>query len=98
VENAIRAWTATIPSDTILPEHIDVEESEGFGADIDLDLNGPYKQLKEKIIERFTKEYVCRLLKQTQGNVSISAKFSGIKRQSLQKIINRYEINVSDYR
>ncbi len=98
LENAIRAWTATIPTDTVQLEHIDVEEAEGFGADIDLDLNGPYKQLKEKIIERFTKEYVCRLLKQTEGNVSISAKISGIKRQSLQKIINRYEINVRDYR
>lgn len=98
LENLIRSWTATISANLIEPEHISIEDSEGFETDINMDLEGSYKQQKEKIIEQFTLEYVCRLLKQTQGNVSVSAKISGITRQSLQKIINRYEINVTYYR
>ncbi|MBU2646338.1 sigma-54 dependent transcriptional regulator [bacterium] len=98
LENVIRAWTATLQVNRIKLENIEIEDSEGFAADIDLELEGPYKLLKEKIIERFTREYICRLLKQTNGNISVSARISGIKRQSFQKIINRYEINVHDYR
>ncbi len=98
LENLLRFWTATISPKTIEPEHISIEETEEFGSDINVDLEGSYKQQKEKIIEQFTREYVCHLLKKNQGNISVSAKASGITRQSLQKIIHRYKINVIDYR
>ncbi|MBT4640588.1 MAG: sigma-54-dependent Fis family transcriptional regulator, partial [Deltaproteobacteria bacterium] len=98
LENALRSWTATVSAKTIELEHLTIEDSEEYETDIDVDLKGPYKLLKERVIERFTRDYVCRLLKQTQGNVSASAEISGITRQSLQKIIHRYEINTMDYR
>lgn len=98
LENAVMSWTATVAGSIIQAEDIAIEENGGFEMDIDLEMDGPYKLLKEKIIERFTREYVCRLLKQTNGNISVSAKISGIKRQSFQKIISRYQINVSDFR
>ena len=98
LENALRSWTATVSAKTIELEHLTIEDSEEYETDTDFDLKGPYKLLKERVIERFTRDYVCRLLKQTQGNISASAEISGITRQSLQKIIHRYEINTMDYR
>ena len=58
----------------------------------------PYKILKEEAIEAFTLEYLYRLFKKTKGNISLSAEISGIKRQSLQKIIKRYHVKIDQYR
>ncbi len=58
----------------------------------------PYKELKESVIEKFTKTYIANLLEHTKGNITMSAKLSGITRQSLQKIINRYAIDAYRYR
>jgi DNA-binding protein Fis len=41
---------------------------------------------------------VDRLLAHTAGNVSLAAEISGIKRQSLQKNFNRYQIRPDQYR
>lgn len=53
---------------------------------------------QEKAIESFTQEYPNQLLGRTAGNVSAAAQLSGMKRQSLQKIIKRYGIDVQQLR
>jgi transcriptional regulator of acetoin/glycerol metabolism len=54
--------------------------------------------LKAAAIDAFTRDYIHRLLEHTQGNITLAARISGIKRQSLQKIINRHGIRVKRYR
>lgn len=98
LENFVRALTATIPEPQINLEHLNIDHSEKTAIPVEMNLQGSYKDLKDQVIEQFTREYVCRLLHQTKGNVSQSAQVSGIKRQSLQKIINRYQIDVSSFR
>jgi DNA-binding NtrC family response regulator len=98
LENVIRAWTATVPDAVILPENILGNIQEMSSPHIEKDLNGLYKDLKDRVIEQFTREYVCHLLQKNSGNVTLSAKISGIKRQSLQKIITRYAIDVDGFR
>ncbi len=98
LENTIRSWTATIPGSLIQNEDILTEVPAVDYLQIDNNLEGPYKDLKDQVIEQFTREYVCHLLQKTNGNITLSAKLSGIKRQSLQKIIARYSIDVSEYR
>ena len=58
----------------------------------------PYKVLKERVIDAFTLDYLDRLLTETDGNISKAARISGIQRQSLQKIVRRYELDVAHYR
>ena len=58
----------------------------------------PYKQQKELMIKRFTAQYIARLLQKTGGNVSEAACLSQIKRQSLQKILRRCNIDPAQYR
>jgi DNA-binding NtrC family response regulator len=98
LENTIRGWTATLSENVIQIEHISafgnpLTESAG-----DLMGEETYKDLKDRAIEKFTRSYLTKLLTRTQGNVTLSAKISGIKRQSLQKIINRYGIDIESYR
>lgn len=57
-----------------------------------------YKQVKEETLDRFTNEYLSRLLKETEGNVSRGAEISGLSRTALQKIIRKYNISADDFR
>lgn len=61
-------------------------------------LDIPYKDLKEEMVARFTRSYLDHLFTHTKGNVSQAAKLSGIQRQSLQKIIRRYDLSMAPYR
>ena len=98
LENMLRGWNAMTPGALITAEQVQIDVEGIPNKTVDTDLSRPYKELKEKVIEDFTLTYVCRLLEHTDGNVSLSAQISGIKRQSLQKIIKRYGVAVEKYR
>lgn len=98
LENTIRGWNALAPEKQITAEHLSLPKETPRLAVDDASLDLPYKELKEHAIEKFTTAYLRRLLARTKGNVSLSAQISGIKRQSLQKIIKRYGVSVERYR
>jgi len=58
----------------------------------------PYRQAKERIVNRFTSAYVSDLLKKTRGNVTRAAELSGLGRASLQKIMRRLGIKRGSYK
>jgi DNA-binding NtrC family response regulator len=98
LENTIRGWSAMTLEPTITSEHIPANPPKRSPDPEAMDLGQSYKNLKKKVIEDFTMGYLYRLLKHTHGNVSLAAQISGIKRQSLQKIIKRYGVQVDQYR
>jgi DNA-binding NtrC family response regulator len=98
LENKIRGWYAVTPGPVI-----DMDQVRGAAKPCSTmaapsDLERPYKDLKAAAIEAFTCDYIHRLLEHTRGNITLAARISGIKRQSLQKIINRHGIRVKRYR
>lgn len=56
----------------------------------------PFKEAKEKWIENFEKDYLIKLLKKNDLNISQAAKEAGIDRKSVQRLIKKYELNVKD--
>jgi DNA-binding NtrC family response regulator len=98
LENLIRGWYAIIPDTAITLRHLAADTASAPCQSALMDLNTPYKDLKEQAIEDFTLAYLNRLLGETGGNVSAAAQLSGMKRQSLQKIIKRYGIDVQRLR
>ncbi|HIQ38348.1 MAG TPA: sigma-54-dependent Fis family transcriptional regulator [Desulfocapsa sulfexigens] len=58
----------------------------------------PYKEAKESCLNSFTRQYVHRLLKKCNGNISQAARLSDLTRAALQKIIRRYDIDGDQYR
>ncbi len=98
LENLIMGLTAMTPEDRIENWHLDSGGQNEAAVPVIMDFNKPYKTLKEKTLASFTTHYVTGLLKQTSGNVSQAAQISGIKRQSLQKILRRYHINPDTFR
>ncbi|MFH1156142.1 MAG: sigma-54 dependent transcriptional regulator [Pseudomonadota bacterium] len=98
LENTIIGLMATTSGSIIDPRQIETSSTAEAGLLASGVLTGSYLDHKNQLIERFTKTYLHQLFIQTRGNVSLSAQISGIQRQSLQKIINRYNITVDEYR
>ncbi len=106
LENVIKAAVVTSPSDIISLENIPLTQKKNLSpkalaednAQLDIDLSLPYKVLKEKVLSNFTINYVKRLLEKTKGNITRAAEISGIKRQSLQKILKRYGLDPANFR
>lgn len=98
LENTIRGLCATTPGNILCSDRPRDGAKDLLPELEEKTISAPYKELKEKTIREFTLRYLRRLLEQTKGNVSLSAEISGIKRQSLQKIIKRYGIETEKYR
>jgi DNA-binding NtrC family response regulator len=98
LENLIRGWYAVVPEPQITLRHLSSDQDLRPCTLNTIDLERPYLDLKEQAIEGFTREYLNQLLRSTGGNVSAAAQISGMKRQSLQKIIKRYDVDVQQLR
>ena len=98
LENVIRGLTAMAPQAEIGVAHLPGEVPHPPTCHGAVDLSHPYKTLKDQVLEKFTTEYVVKLLQETGGNVTLAAQISGIQRQSLQKIFKRYNISPATFR
>ena len=87
-----------LPDPVITTRHLAADSRIEETAVCVVDLERPYLELKDRAIEAFTRDYLNQLLRKTRGNVSAAAQLSGMKRQSLQKIIKRYGIDVQRLR
>jgi len=58
----------------------------------------PYKTAKKQALDVFSRTYLTRLFEHTHGNISETARISGLERASIQKIIKRLNINISRFR
>lgn len=61
-------------------------------------LDLPYRDAKERNLQRFNNAYIGRLLAETGGNVTQAARKCGLERQSLQQIMRRYRILADRFR
>lgn len=57
-----------------------------------------YREARRNILSAFNKEYITRLLRRTEGNVSMAAQTAGLERQSLQHIMRKYGIVSEEFR
>lgn len=60
------------------------------------DLERPFKEAKQQVVESFEKEYLQELLHRNKGNVSKAAREAKIDRKHLRNLLVKYEIIKSD--
>lgn len=60
-----------------------------------VDIDRPFKELKNTLIADFEEGYVRKLLESTRGNIAAAARKARIDRMYLYKLIDRYHIEVS---
>ncbi len=77
-----------------LPEHIlrALRESPEGGACL------PYPQARKMALREFERQYLIRLLAQTQGNVSEAARIAALRRTSIYKMLRRHGLMPSKFR
>jgi len=61
---------------------------------LDPDISVPFKEAKEKWVENFEREYLIKLLRKNDLNISQAAKDAGIDRKSVQRLLKKYDLNV----
>ncbi|MEN8244091.1 MAG: sigma-54 dependent transcriptional regulator [Thermodesulfobacteriota bacterium] len=98
LENTIHSLSVMVSGATITADDIPPREVSPVPRPEKLNLDEPYKLFKDGIIEKFSVVYINNLLVKTQGNIALAARTSGLKRQSLQKIIKRYQIDPEKFR
>ncbi len=57
-----------------------------------IDIEIPYKQAKQAVINEFERRYITDLLAAHDGNISRAARAAGVDRMSIHKILNRLEL------
>jgi len=58
----------------------------------------PYNQAKERVLQKFSADYVEHLMQKTGGNISQAAKLGGLSRVALQKILRRTGVDPQKFR
>jgi DNA-binding NtrC family response regulator len=72
-----------------LPELVASDDERGpVTADLDL----PYKEAKERLVEGFERDYVRNLLERCEGNISRAAREANIDRVYLRKLLRKHGI------
>jgi len=98
LQNFIRRLAVFSSGDALDMAHIRlVEGLDMSGGTGSLEL-APYKEAKEKVVDDFTRTYVEELLAKTHGNVSEAARFSGLSRVALQKILKRLGMDAAEFK
>lgn len=57
-----------------------------------------YQSAKQSAVALFNKNYLRRLLQETDGNISVASVRAGMDRSNLKKIIRKYEIDLKEFR
>ncbi|MCF8113693.1 MAG: sigma-54 dependent transcriptional regulator [Desulfotignum sp.] len=75
-----------------------VDTSQDAGGAICADKPVLYKHAKKQALDIFSRNYLTQLFEHTHGNISETARISGLERASIQKIIKRLNMDISRFR
>ena len=99
LENIVQNWYALTSETEVEERHLDTDDvCAAPASEQDIDLRLSYQHLKEQALASFTRAYLEKLLTRHRGNISLAAQQSGMKRQSLQKIIRRHGVDPDRFR
>jgi DNA-binding NtrC family response regulator len=93
VERGMAIATARLSGDLEFPGQPIEEREAGAGVSDEM-MDMPFKEAKGMLVESFEREYLDRLLKRHNGNVSRAAAEAGIDRNYIHRLVKKYEITV----
>ncbi|MFQ6115502.1 MAG: sigma-54-dependent transcriptional regulator [bacterium] len=77
-----------------LPDNIVCAQERCVVTQVDI----PLKQAREKMLARFERDYLMKMLERYGGNVTHAAKHSGINRRTFHRLLNRYQISSRNWK
>lgn len=94
LENVLERAIILCGNSQIRREHIYLEGGAAATPQETVDTTVPYADALEQATERAARAYLVKVLKMFGGNVTRAAAHAGMKRQSLHRLMNRYNIRV----
>ncbi|MHC4565618.1 MAG: sigma-54 interaction domain-containing protein [Planctomycetota bacterium] len=91
LEHAVHRAAVWCQTGELRPEHFDLPTFEDKSEP--QDWNQPYHDLKEQILVSFEQEYICKILKLHEGNVSAAARSARLDRRTFQRLMAKHDIN-----
>jgi DNA-binding NtrC family response regulator len=64
------------------------------GASVTFDEHLSFKAAKEQVLAAFEREYIASRLTRTRGNVSRTARESGLHRKSVERLVKKHHLSV----
>ncbi|HYH98646.1 helix-turn-helix domain-containing protein, partial [Hyalangium sp.] len=61
-----------------------------------LELELPFKEAKERLVEGFERDYLKSLIERCEGNISRAAREAGIARLYVRKLLKKHGLHASD--
>ena len=98
LENRIIRGILFSATDEIFPADIEPVQSGTQTQLSDRDIDLPYRQAKQQVLNRFHHSYIANLLNRHNGNVTRAAGECGLERQALQQVMRRYGIKSEAFR
>lgn len=99
LEYSIKRCIIDNPSSLIetvpLPRRSEIETTETISDQLHL---LPWKEAKTKVISHFEKNYLEKVLKQFNGNVSRCARHAGVQPSDFWKLLRKYNIKAQNFR
>lgn len=98
LENAIERAITLAKEEWIrpkdLPENIFRDKETFVNAQIDI----PLKEAREKMMARFERDYLTKMLERYGSNITQAAKHCGINRRTFHRMLNRHQINSRNWK
>jgi two-component system response regulator GlrR len=89
LENVIQQCLVMSKSPTIEPNDLSIQKK----LDVDVVDGNSFQEMKASIIEKFERNYVIKLLSDSQGNITRAAKLAKMPRKSLYRLMNKHDIS-----
>lgn len=58
----------------------------------------PYRGALDTARDRFSRDYLVALLRESEGNIARAAARAGIERESLHRLLKRYGVRSEDFK
>ena len=96
VERAVAVATGTLVTVLDLPD--EVKEKPGGHLPAELLVRMPYREAVEFARDRVSREYLSALMREFNGNVTRAAERAGMERESLHRLLRRYNLRSEDFK
>ena len=100
LENIIERGIIFCTTEELQAEELFIEsEYESLYPDLNhLAAELPFKDAKERMIQKFHNQYICTLLEKSNGNISRAAELAGIQRQYLHRLMKETQIDADHFK
>ena len=98
LENRIRQASILARTNPILPEDIELEDSEGEMISRPPLHNLRFKDAKNRVVAAFEREYLARLMAEHRGSSTRAAAAAGIDRKNLWRLLKKHGLEVAHFK